>query len=105
MATNYQRGRDFEYRTRNKLLEMGAVYVMRAAQSKGKVDLMALFPDLGEWIPYVWIVQCKRDGRLPVAEAAELIRIANETGAVPYLAKAGKNGRGVEFINLRNEGA
>ena len=45
MPTNYQRGRQFEYRTRNKLIDMGAVYVMRAAQSKGKVDLLALWPE------------------------------------------------------------
>jgi hypothetical protein len=44
VATNYQRGRAFEYRTRDKLLKKGAVYVMRAAQSKGKVDLLALWP-------------------------------------------------------------
>ncbi len=104
MATNYQRGRAFEYRTRDALLKRGAVYVMRAAQSKGKVDLLALYPDLGEMIPHVWLVQCKRDGRLPVAEAAELIRIAAESGTLPILAKAGKNGRGVEFINLLHEG-
>lgn len=105
MATNYERGRAFEYRVRDKLLEMGATYVMRAAQSKGKVDLLALWP----MIPYEaifgpWIIQCKRDGRLSAEESAELIRISMETGAVPMLAKAGKNGRGVEFVNLFREG-
>lgn len=44
MATNYQRGRAFEYRTRDRLYKDGAVYVMRAAQSKGLADLLALFP-------------------------------------------------------------
>ncbi|MDE2103103.1 MAG: Holliday junction resolvase [Patescibacteria group bacterium] len=104
MATNYQRGRAFEYRVRDALMKRGAVYVMRAAQSKGKVDLLALYPGLGEMIPYVEIVQCKRDGRLSADEAAELIRIAVETDTVPLLAKTGKNGRGVEFINLLTEG-
>lgn len=111
LPTNYQRGRAFEYRTRDALLKRGAVYVMRAAQSKGKVDLLALWPGddplaEGEVFPNrPWLVQCKRDGRLPKEEAAELIRIAIETGAIPMLAKAGKNGRGVEFINLLYEGA
>lgn len=92
---------------------MGAAYVMRAAQSKGKVDLLALFPPdraqcydrLGPTeIPDVWLVQCKRDGRLSAAEAGELIALAIETGTEPILAKAGPKGRGVVFINLRDEG-
>ena len=38
---NYKRGREFEYKTRDHLInEMGAVYVMRAAQSKGAADLI-----------------------------------------------------------------
>lgn len=118
MATNYERGRAFEYRVRDKLKKDGAVYVMRAAQSKGKVDLLALWPltsivhrredGFPEWqkgypncVP--WIVQCKRDGRLPAAERAELLDIAAQTGALPVLAKTGPNGRGVEFLFL-NEG-
>jgi hypothetical protein len=116
VATNYQRGRAFEYRVRDALLKRGAVYVMRAAQSKGKVDLLALWPVKehlkafvkgfcdAEAVTSPWLVQCKRDGRLSAAEAAELIQIAVETGSVPMLAKTGANGRGVEFINLLNEG-
>lgn len=96
--TNYQRGRQFEYRTRDKLLKLGAVYVMRAAQSKGAADLIALFPDR-----VVHLVQCKRDGKLPKAERQELLRIASETGAVAVLARIPKSGRGVEFINLQTE--
>ena len=111
MATNYQRGRAFEYRTRDKLLDMGAVYVMRAAQSKGKVDLLALWH--GKWqsngdaVPPIaktgppWIVQCKRDGRLPAAEKLALLEIAEQTGAIPILAKTERNGRGVLFQDLR----
>ena len=120
--TNYQRGRAFEYRTRNKLLDMGAVYVMRAAQSKGKVDLLTLWPGKSTalarpWLPYnepdygpgggfmaqrPWAIQCKRDGRLPKAERQALLELYDQSGAIPILAKAGKNGRGVEFIDLRD---
>lgn len=112
--TNYQRGRDFEYRVRDRLLKEGAEYVMRAASSKGAADLIALWPfqlpvfedDQGaRYIarresPRVWLVQCKRDGRLPKDEEAELVAIAGNTGAIPVLARVPKSGRGVEFINL-----
>ena len=105
MATNYAAGRAFEYRTRDALLKEGAVYVMRAAGSHGKADLAAFFPDFGQGIPDVFLVQCKRDGRLSAADAAELIEIAVETGTTPMLAKAGPKGRGVVFIDLLTEGA
>ena len=104
---------------RDKLLKLGTVYVMRAASSKGAADLIALWPaaiacvmshdDLTEPVPVekihwrggpVWVVQCKRDGRLPKDEREALIEIHIDTGAVPVLAKAGKNGRGVVFIDL-----
>lgn len=112
MATNYQRGRAFEYRTRDKLLKNGAVYVMRAAQSKGKVDLLALWPipepyaskGWTEHRPAPWLVQCKYSihggGRLSPGEGADLVELAAQTGGVPVFARPGKNGRGVEFINL-----
>lgn len=105
MPTNYQRGRAFEYRTREKLLKRGASYVMRAAQSKGKADLLALFPyDDYARCGIHWLVQCKYSihggGRLSPGEGADLVELANQTGGVPVLARPGKNGRGVEFINL-----
>lgn len=118
MATNYQRGRAFEYRTRDKLMDRGAVYVMRAAQSKGIADLIALWPE--SWLEALigqktdgglldgfyrvpappWLVQCKRDGKLPKAEREELLRIASQTGGIAVLARIPKSGRGVEFVNL-----
>jgi len=119
VATNYQRGRAFEYRTRDKLLKLGAVYVMRAAQSKGKVDLLALFPASTTWdcwndvpdglAPDMWLVQCKYSihggGRLSPGEGADLVELAAQTGGVPVFARPGKNGRGVEFINLMTKEA
>lgn len=112
MATNYQRGRQFEYRARDKALKRGAVYVMRAASSKGAADLIVLWPQIAtirelkngvKETPFngtTWLVQCKRDGRLPLNELEELLRIAEETGATPVLAQTGPNGRGVIFIDL-----
>jgi hypothetical protein len=117
MATNYQRGRAFEYRTRDKLYKDGAVYVMRAAQSKGKVDLIALFPPVQfdhavgteergvalSPAPRAWLIQCKRDGRLPKVERDALLQITEDTGFPAYLASCGPKGRGVVFQRLSKE--
>lgn len=104
MATNYQRGRAFEYKARDKALKLGAEYVMRAASSKGLADLIVLWPfvdtAIQAYCPRVWLVQCKRDGRLPKDEEAELVATASNTGAIPVLARVPKSGRGVEFIDL-----
>jgi Holliday junction resolvase len=103
IATNYERGRAFEYRTRDALTKKGAVYVMRAAGSHTKADLVAFFETAPGhfWKPEpAWLVQCKRDGRLPEADRTELVDIARRTGAKAYLAAAGKNGRGVTFTRL-----
>lgn len=89
--------------------------MMRAASSKGAADLIVLWPPdamtcLGRRgqdgpveIPEVWLVQCKRDGRLPKVEREELLRIAAGTGAIPVLARVPKSGRGVEFVNLNTQ--
>lgn len=96
---------------------------MRAAQSKGIADLLALWPALT--VPYTradelemtmfvgnipmrpWLVQCKYSikggGRLPAHEEIELVALAELTGAIPVLARTGKNGRGVEFLNLNSQ--
>jgi len=85
---------------------------MRAAQSKGKVDLLALWPE--SWFAHgdggfvvtpapVWLVQCKTgSARMSPADRDALRELAEQTGAVPVLAEPGKNGRGVIFTNLRN---
>jgi hypothetical protein len=108
MATNYQRGRAFEYRTRNKLLDMGAAYVMRAAQSKGTFDLAAFFGwefvgTPNERFPNVMLVQCKRDGKLSKAEREKCIAVAKACGRAAWLAKAGPKGRGVVFVMLASD--
>lgn len=110
MASNYTRGRAFEYRTRDALKKRGAAYIMRAAQSKGIADLLALWPPSPPLVgypypvPHVWAVQCKYSihggGYLPGKDAIELVALAELTGALPVFARPGKNGRGVEFTNL-----
>jgi hypothetical protein len=104
MATNYQRGRQFEYRTRDKLLKMGAAYVMRAASSKGAADLIALWAvPRSQRADAVWVIQAKRDGKLPRKEREALLAIARIAPvARPVLAKTGPDGRGVVFIDLND---
>lgn len=67
--TNYDAGTRFERETR-KHLEADGYWVIKAAGSKGKADLVAIKPG------QVLIVQCKRTGACPPAERAEVLRIA-----------------------------
>jgi hypothetical protein len=85
---------------------------MRAAQSKGIADLLVLWPREGliaqsgpfQYGEPPWLIQAKYSikggGYLPGREEIELIALAELTGALPVFARPGKNGRGVEFINL-----
>jgi Holliday junction resolvase len=109
VPTNYQRGRAFEYRVRNALKKRGAAYVMRAAQSKGIADLLALWPARVMNVPdRPWLVQVKysitgKGGRLSAHEEIELIALADLTGGIPILATQGPKGRGVVFTDLRTK--
>lgn len=83
--TNYARGRALEYRAKAWLMEGGA-FVVRAAGSKGSVDLVAHWP-IGDECPKPWFVQCKRDGKLPKKERAALAALARLYGAEAFLCK------------------
>jgi hypothetical protein len=50
-----------------------------------------------------WVIQCKRDGRLPRDEREALLDICEETGFPAFLAKAGPKGRGVEFTRIERK--
>lgn len=104
-ASNYERGRRFEYRTRDKLLGMGAVYVMRAAQSKGAADLAAFWPPVSKYtVAPPWLVQCKTGSARMSKEAKRVLaELATACGASAVLAEPGKNGRGVIFTRLPGE--
>ncbi len=110
MATNYERGRAFEYRTRKRLTEMGARYIMRAASSKGAADLIAFFdkdilvteahsltasmPFMKTTsVPQAWLVQCKMDGKLPKGERETLQALAEVTAARAVLAYKNSKGK------------
>lgn len=105
MATNYERGRAMEYRARDDALAKGALAVVRSAGSKTKIDLVVIWPALYsymEWPPEpdIWLVQVKRDGKLPADERETIVRIAGEANVQAYLASAGPGGRGVEWTLL-----
>ena len=78
--TNYQRGRTFEYQVRDHLQDRGFV-VVRSAGSHTPADLVAL----GDLVP--WLVQVKRDGRLPEAERQAILQMAKRSRAWPILAR------------------
>lgn len=92
---HYAKGRRFEWKTRDDLIENGYV-VMRMAGSKGnaKVDLVAVKP--GQQL----YIQCKDDGTLGPAEWDRVVEVASWVGAVPILAQNGPRGRGVVYTRL-----
>ena len=95
MATNYERGRAFEYRVRDWCKENGAVAVIRAAGSHGPADVVAFWRH-----DRPWFIQAKRDGKLPVAERELMLQILRQIDVKMYLAQPGPNGRGVQFTNI-----
>jgi len=55
LRSNYTRGRAREYRVKKRLLEEGALWVVRSYGSHGLFDLTAVFPDC------VHLIQVKKD--------------------------------------------
>lgn len=92
MASTARTGRDFEHRAR-AVLSGNGYWTMRAAASKGPVDLIAMKP--GQTV----FVQCKRDGSLPPAEWNALYDLAMSLGAIPVMASL-RPRRGVEWHQL-----
>jgi hypothetical protein len=92
MATNYDRGRAHEYRTRDLLLADG-YEVVRAAGSKGPADLMAFKP--GQTLA----VNVKRD-RLSATEWDAFYRLCLRLGWVPLLALPGPRGTPVQLWRI-----
>jgi Holliday junction resolvase len=68
--TPYMIGRDVEYRAKQKLEQMGFT-VIRAAASKGPMDLVAINPATRE----IWMVQVKKSHvPLDPAKVAQMFR-------------------------------
>ena len=87
LTNRYRSGVEFERRIRLDL-ETNGYRIIRAAGSKGKIDLLAGKP--GQRLA----VQCKRTGLLGTAEWNQLIEWAAVFDAIPILAVGG---RGVRY--------
>lgn len=98
MTTGYRLGVALEYRVK-QLLERDGYYVIRAAASKGIVDLIALKPH------QTLMVQCKRSGALPPSEWNELFGLAERLGAVPLMAVKGLRGTRLMRLTARKDGS
>src|SRR3990167_1974205 len=85
MATSYQRGRSFEYRVKRDLESRGYL-VIRAAQSKGIADLVAVKRKFRSNTAVVLLVQCKLSkGSCGHVEWNALLQAAADHGALPIL--------------------
>lgn len=81
MVTNYQRGRQFEYRVRD-LYKKHGWYVLRSAGSKTVTDLVAI----SQGGASIHFIQCKADGKVSLKEIRELIEKALQYSSIPVLA-------------------
>lgn len=93
MASNYQRGAQFEYRTKRELEGYGYA-VVRSAGSHSPADLIAMRG--GE----VYAIQCKFHGKLPPDEWNEFYDWCELAGAVPIMAEKGSWGSGIIYSRL-----
>lgn len=75
---NYVRGRAFEYRVIRDLQERG-FWCIRAAGSKGAVDVLALAKG------QILLVQAKTSGKFPRSEREVLVLLAESLDATPVL--------------------
>lgn len=74
---------------------------MRAAQSKGKADLAAFWPNFPNVQDDPWLVQCKTGtARMSRQAKYAFVELALQTHTRAVLAEPGKNGRGVKLTDL-----
>jgi len=59
--SSYRRGYWIELKAKDRLKKLGAKIVVRSAQSRTPIDLIAIFPDRKE----IWLVQCKAKREAP----------------------------------------
>lgn len=113
---NYVKGRNFEYRVRNKFLAAGWPYVKRNWGSKGIADIVAIKPvtkffdpdrsyQYEDYTPcsIVAQIQCKcyfvnASKALSKKDKAELVRYAQDHGAYPIFAY--NIGKKIRLVNL-----
>ena len=82
-TSNYERGRNFEWRVRDHFRKRG-YRVWRSPQSRGPADLIAL-----KALEPPTLIQCKLSGKLLRKERAELVSLATELRARALLVWRG----------------
>ena len=99
MATNYQRGADFERRAQAYLERIGYATV-RSAGSHSPADVVAMRH--GEIV----CVQCKRNGRMDPDEWNDFWDFCQKAGALPVMATLGPQSKGVCYnvLTSRKDG-
>jgi Holliday junction resolvase len=105
-VSHYRTGRDKEYKVRDHLTSNG-YEIIRAAGSKGKVDLVAFkgCMRIGTWHCELLFVQVKRSGgTIPPVDRAELIRLARIVNAYPIVAYQPLPRRPIQYRRLTGPG-
>lgn len=95
--TAYNDGRRFEQEVRTDLQADG-YWVIRAAGSKTKADLIAI--KQGQ----ILIIQCKRGGKIGPAERAGVVGIASMINGVPVVAYKERGRRKPHYDQLTGMG-
>lgn len=93
MATNYQRGADFERRVVKDLERFGYVTI-RSAGSHKPADVVAMVDG------QTFVIQCKCDGVLRPEEWNKFWEWAKVAGSTPILASKGPMGSGIIYHRL-----
>lgn len=97
MATNYDRGRNFEYRVRKAFQELigtdnsSVPHIFRTAGSHSPLDLIAIdihWDDCACDTPTVWGIQCKYGTKITAKEKREFVSFCKKLRVIPVLAYA-----------------
>lgn len=93
MTTQYKRGYNFELAVKKKWEGRG-YWVIRAAGSHGKADLVALINDADQCL--VFLIQCKLKGAISLKDMKELEDLARSLGCTAVLAYKDKDNKYIE---------
>jgi Holliday junction resolvase len=99
MATRYARGRQFEYRVRDKYAKKGW-FTIRSAGSKGVADIVAIHP-----AGIIHFIQCKNHGAISREERIRLAETAYKYGALPIVAQQGHKRGQIMLVVLNPDGS
>jgi len=92
LVTNYERGRNFEYRVKRFFEKLG-YFVVRSAGSHSPCDLVCIKPDLSSFCSCVRLVQCKYgESKMSKKEEKKFREFCDELFASGYIAVTDKNG-------------